>query len=309
MPVSKITILSMVLSIISIVILFVVLIVILVIYLQMLRWEKMPDNLLSIKNKLSGLHTDALSRNWELVNKHLKVVKASNHLLQLSSCAEIKQHQPSSTSGYYSIKLSSGQSISVFCNMDKVCGGITGGWTRIAKLNPDLCPDKFKTVRYQGAHKSCTFMYSVPGCSLITYKTSNIQFSHVCGKVRGYRIGTPDGFRGGVHKHSSLGSNSVDGIIISAGTHHIWTFTGINCVCGHAPFYMGHRFSCSHTFCDARRSFCELLFTNNRCGPYAPWFYTRLENYTSTDVQVRVCRDESSENEDIPIASLELYVQ
>ena len=40
-----------------------------------------------------------------------------------------------------------------------------------------------------------------------------------------------------------------------------------------------------------------------------PWFHKQLPQPTTDDIEMRVCRDEEQEDEDIPIAYVEIYVQ
>ena len=48
------------------------------------------------------------------------------------SCATLP---PSSPSGYYWVRASDGSAVSVYCDMTRSCGGVTGGWMRVAGLD------------------------------------------------------------------------------------------------------------------------------------------------------------------------------
>ena len=50
----------------------------------------------------------------------------------LDSCAALP---PSSPSGYYWVRASNGSAVSVYCDMTRSCGGVTGGWMRVAELD------------------------------------------------------------------------------------------------------------------------------------------------------------------------------
>ena len=52
-----------------------------------------------------------------------------------SSCADILHHNPSSPSGYYQMISNCTGTKLVYCDMSLTCGGITGGWMRIAQLD------------------------------------------------------------------------------------------------------------------------------------------------------------------------------
>ena len=54
------------------------------------------------------------------------------YLLQSSSCAALS---PSSPSGYYWVRASNGSAVRVYCDMTRSCGGVTGGWMRVAELD------------------------------------------------------------------------------------------------------------------------------------------------------------------------------
>ena len=40
-----------------------------------------------------------------------------------------------------------------------------------------------------------------------------------------------------------------------------------------------------------------------------PWFYRQLQNHTTDDIEMRVCRDEDAMNEDVLIQAFEIYIQ
>ena len=51
--------------------------------------------------------------------------------------------------------------------------------------------------------------------------------------------------------------------------------------------------------------------TGNTCcdNPNLPWFYRELNMTTVDDVEVRICTDESFDNEGVLVDQLELYIQ
>jgi hypothetical protein len=51
--------------------------------------------------------------------------------------------------------------------------------------------------------------------------------------------------------------------------------------------------------------------SKNACCSFnnPPWFYKQLPQSTTDDIEMRVCRDEPYENEDILIEAVEIYVQ
>ena len=65
-----------------------------------------------------------------------------------ASCKELKQTYPDTTSGYYWIRAGEdGTPIQVYCNMSLTCGGVTGGWMKVADFDmrdtSQSCPSGF----------------------------------------------------------------------------------------------------------------------------------------------------------------------
>ena len=52
--------------------------------------------------------------------------------------------------------------------------------------------------------------------------------------------------------------------------------------------------------CEERSSCCEFNTP--------PWFYKELPQPTTDDIEMRVCRDENVDNEDIAIEIIEIYI-
>ena len=49
--------------------------------------------------------------------------------------------------------------------------------------------------------------------------------------------------------------------------------------------------------------------TNCDSSDNPPWFYRQLQDHTSDDIEMRVCRDEGVNNEDVAIEAFEFYIQ
>ena len=129
----------------------------------------------------------------------------------------------------------------------------------------------------------------------------------------------------------------LDGIVLTYGSPrcHIWSFTAGNnqyrtdangCPCngvlpGAVPPYVGNDY-----FCDSGYQHNTLppflYFTNDplwdgsgcvrgSCCQFnsPPWFCKDLPEYTTEDIELRLCLDEGVSNEDTPIEVVELYVQ
>ena len=114
-----------------------------------------------------------------------------------SSCAEILQEYPESSSGYYWVGSTTGHAHSVYCDMTRTCGGVTGGWMRVAYLDmtntSHQCPSSLHQ-RTDSNVRSCAVASYGASCSIVWYESHDIQYYQVCGKVHGYRFNTLDGF-------------------------------------------------------------------------------------------------------------------
>ena len=108
------------------------------------------------------------------------------------SCQEILNCFPSAPSGYYKI---AGSLVQFYCNMEGInCGG-EGGWTRVAFVNMTqsgtTCPQGL-TQRLLIGNIYCG--RSIIGCQRTFFSTHGLNYSHVCGRLRGYQYGGTDAF-------------------------------------------------------------------------------------------------------------------
>ena len=142
------------------------------------------------------------------------------------SCKSIIDTYPNSTSGYYNIILSNGSDISVYCDMKGVnCDG-EGGWTRIAHVNMSepgaSCPDGLFEEEFNDSlswRTLCTINswtedYHVDVCNSTTFSVHDIEYSQICGYVRGYQHGLGVG-------------------------HFIYALTDLNILLSENPYFTG----------------------------------------------------------------------
>ena len=153
----------------------------------------------------------------------------------------------------------------------------------------------------------------------------------------GYQKGSTDGFAIVRHSTGSINGPYVDGVSITFGTprKHIWTYAigltdrhnspGYNCPCSKTPGPLPPSFVHNNYYCESgvmlhpsRIEYYtddpvwdgEDCSTDNSC--YAdsnlPWFYRQIPMTVNDDIETRICRDESSYNEDILVKELQLYV-
>ena len=163
------------------------------------------------------------------------------------SCQDILHCFPSALSAYYQIRVPNGSLVQVYCDMEGTnCGG-EGGWTRVAYVNMSqsgaTCPQGLTQTTLSGL-TLCDRNGSA-GCQSTVFSTLGLNYSQVCGQLRGYQRGTPDGFHN--YYNSLMGSPKtidsvyVDGVSItysSPSRKHIWTYAnGLNLVSAGIPQY------------------------------------------------------------------------
>ena len=189
------------------------------------------------------------------------------------SCADIYNKNPTShdRTGHYVLKTN--QLVFALCDMKLECGGIKGGWMRIADIHTnrkDDCPSGW--IKNDN-HSYCTGDKSA-GCYSTHFPTLSTSYSKVCGKVVGYQKGSMDGFYPSAHAQGrvtekykpimssrSLDGVYVDGISITSGNprKHVWTYavglsddenySNLNCPCAKhpgpdPPAYVGNHYYC-----------------------------------------------------------------
>jgi len=254
--------------------------------------------------------------------------------MQTSPAASCSAISTSCPSGYYWIRSSNGSAVQVYCDMDRVCGcNSTGGWARIAYLNTtdtsQLCPGSWTLITTP--RRLCGRTTNTAGCDSVTFPSSGIRYTHVCGRVIGYQYGHPDGGLIGNIDHHYL-----DGVSITHGApgyrQHIWSFSGAvypnRCPCSsgsNVPSFIGEDYFCE-TGNDNNGNFGSMLFADDplwdgqNCGPNAacecinnnpPWFCKRLPQATTDDIEVRICGNDGEVpiQEDTPVELIELYIR
>ena len=258
------------------------------------------------------------------------------------SCLQIHQVNPSATSGYYNIILTNGSIVTVYCDMEGMNCDEEGGWTRVAYLNmaePDTtCPSGLTQAEYVNInHDVCGQPNPSTGsCDSTFFSSCSINYTKVCGQVRGYQFRSIDAFN---TVTSDIDSYYVDGVSITYGSNprqHVWTYAGgvtekrlisNGCPCNSGtsasspPSFVGNDYYCeSGTYnsplyilyaddplwdgqnCDGPESTC---CTN----PNMPWFLKTLNETTTDDIELRVCSDQGLPDEDIPLDIIEIYVK
>jgi len=306
---NKVSITSIVLSVTSIVVLLLLLIMVLVLLIQVVDLEQSERTSKSLKEASFQFEQKVLN-DFHTQKRVLDSI--SSVLAKSSSCADIKKHNLTvPSSGYYMLNSESGQSVSMYCDMVKECGGITGGWMRVTNFDIGNCPEGFRTVYLAGSQKGCALQKVEPGCTSLFFSSFGIKYSQVCGIIRGYSTGEPDGFRYNINRDRvKLYDSFVDGIVLGKESSHIWTFTGVVCNCNRQFPFMKESYSCDNAGCNAAAEVCKrFLWSDSLCSKVLPWFYKKGLSFTSNPIRMNMCRDQSSLDEDLVIAHLELFVQ
>ena len=263
-------------------------------------------------------------------------------VIHYNSCEAILSKWPNSPSGYYILADVNGHTHHVYCHMETLCGK-GGGWRRIASLNMtnpnEKCPTQFRLYS-QGGVRACGRPVTSSGsCVSITLPSRNITYSQVCGKVIGYQVGITDGaYRH--HAGGTIDTPYTDGICLTHGNprKHIWTLMSGHasdgpynrCPCGSAdtqtspaPSFVG-----SDYYCESGTSSSNIktgvlynsdpLWDDKNCGSsetdcckrtLIPWFYKLLSSSTADSVEMRICCDEGTNDEDVAIEKYEIYVK
>ena len=308
-------------------------------YLQLLNTidrnhEEVSQNNTQLYVKLQLQDQESSENNSLLYSEVLQLRSELECAFIATSCSDLPSSCPS---GYYLTRNSS--AVRVYCDMTLSCGNITGGWMRVAKLNmtdtSQQCPGEL-VERKEAGIRQCR----IPGnvCFSVYHSTADVSYSRVCGRITAYQIGSTNAFRDFYRNLATdLDSNYVAGVSLTHGTSprkHIWTFAAAldrndnvmgprnsHCPCRfdvnpfEPPPFVGEDY-----FCDAGneeymeddsglqtdplwdRTDCLCCVSDN-----PPWFYKQLPQPTTDDIEMRVCKEEDSEN--IAITEVEIYVQ
>ena len=227
------------------------------------------------------------------------------------------------------------------------CGA--GEWHRVAHLNmsnpTETCPPAWVEYTSDGI-RACRRPNSPGGsCPGTVYPINDHMYSKVCGSVIGYQLGSTDAFaRGaGTSIQFTIDQAYVDGISITHGSprNHIWSYAaGANevqqrgpdcspntCPCSggpDSPPYVGNRYYCESAYqgssCFIVNTFLpnDPIWDDQQCNNEGtcctgtntpPWFSVDLGNPTSDDIEVRICHNQDTSDEDSPVEFIELYIQ
>ena len=286
--------------------------------------QQLSDSNTMLQHQLTTLHNQTQQLENITIHIHNELLRNPFSFNPAASCAALP---PSSPSGYYWISASNGSPTLVYCTMS--CGAYTGGWMRVGFLNRShQCPSGLMERNYSSNIRTCVRDEESDGCSSVELSTANIQYSTVCGRITAYQVGTVDGFI----NNANLNSAYVDGVSLTHGSPrlHIWTFAASNGICNNChdnrrsttvSSSVGSDFFCDSgnyqgtgsllTFYGANPLWDGVRCTgsNNCCPTEDPSYFIKTIESTTDDIEMRVCRNEGRDNEDIAIETVEIYVQ
>ena len=304
------------------------------------RLDTIDPRLGSLQSQVSSLSSD-VKKISQLLSRHVNITvddeeEAPSSPL-LSSCEAILSKWPNSPSGYYSLVDVNGHTRHVYCHMETLCGQ-GGGWRRIASLNMtdpnEKCPTQFRTYSQDGVRACGRPATNSGSCVGITFSSRDIRYSQVCGRVIGYQYHTVDGSR----SNGNINSAYVDGISLTHGNprSHIWTFmagAGSDnqynfCPCGigqhtrPAPSFVGSDYYCeaghNSNLVDGLFYVLDPLWDGKNCGSsetaccqrtLIPWFYKSIAHSTTDYIEMRICCDQNTGDEDVAVGQYEIYIK
>ena len=260
------------------------------------------------------------------------------------SCKHILTNYPATPSGYYLIQPPGASTVKVYCDMENErCG--SKGWTRVAHVdmsNDKSCPGDLTFI--SSPIHTCGGP-TTTGCASANFSTHGMSYSQVCGRLRGYQMGTTDAF--GPYVNDPAKPNLVmDGVLISHGKaqKHIWAYASGRerfvsssatdttsyialCPCtdsrydGVVPPFIGNDY-----YCDSRAEsrpmggqfYTTPLWTGEGCAPSnfccsrsgMPWFCKTLPVPTNDYIEIRNCYNAPSRAyEDTALDLIEIYIR
>ena len=304
------------------------------------RLNAIEPQLAALQSQVSSLSSD-LKKIYQLLEEHANVTENCEEPPLLSSCDAILSKWPNSPSGYYNLADVNGHTRHVYCHMETLCGK-GGGWRRIASLNMansnEKCPTQFRYYSQDGVRACGRPVTNSGSCSGITFPSKDIEYSQVCGKVIGYQVGLTDGAK----RHQTGGTiNSpyTDGVSLTYGSprKHIWTLMcgGTDraeynrCPCGSTDVHSAPSFVGSNYYCEAGyqgptfpsqvvQFSSDPLWDGKSCGSsetnccqraLIPWFYRSFTHSTTDFIEMRICCDEGTSDEDVSVGEYEIYVK
>ena len=224
------------------------------------------------------------------------------------------------------------------------CSDQDSSWTRVAYLNmtdsSQTCPSAWATINTPV--RACGRQPSNNGsCDSVFYSTNRLLYTQVCGRINGYQYDSTNAFSSSVTRNIGLDSLYVDGVSLTHGLPgsrtHVWTFVNAwyetssarnICPCMLSNYsewpYTVPSFVGNNYFCAAGSHYRPrgVVYNNplwdgvgctgsNTCCQFnqPPWFCRTLPTATTDDIEVRICANLLTDNENTYISNIELYLR
>ena len=211
----------------------------------------------------------------------------------------------------------------------------------------EKCPSGFRLYQSGGVRACGRPVTSNGSCESVQFPSNGISYSQVCGRVVGYQFGSTDAIHTGFgSNHSNINGDYVDGVSITRGSprQHVWTLMAAHseamnpshsnpsalCPCNNDSTTEVQSFIDDDYFCESGNIYnfaaeprilyiSDPLWDGQECcsseelcctAPGLPWFHRDYGNTTTTDyLELRVCADQGTDDEDVPVSFYEIYVQ
>ena len=301
------------------------------------------SNLQDTSTSTAGVVDDIL-----LIAQELLVLHNDSTALP-TSCKEIKERQPLSPSGVYlladiNVTYTAYCNMDELCGSG---GGWTRLAYLDMSDATQNCPSGFRLYQSGGVRACGRPVTNSGSCVSVQFPSNGIRYSQICGRVTGYQYGTPDAVHptdGPSGHQNNISSYYADGVLITRGfpRQHVWTLIAgftenstfniySNCPCAisnnttivNVPSFIG-----SHYYCESGKNDTDLstilciddaLWDGQDCenlerpccqANMIPWFHRDYGSTTTTVyIELRVCADEGTDNEDVPVSFYEIYIK
>ena len=230
------------------------------------------------------------------------------------SCREIAEKKKHRLSGWYWIQFRARSTpFRVFCDFKVELLG-KKNWMRVLHLNMSnpqhQCPSYYNFRMVTKGNLRLCGRSSGPGCKSMYPTAYGYAYSRVCGSFVGYAYHTPDGFARQPScsncNFNQLNGIYLDGFSVTYGRKHLWSLAMSRYVSWCAPpAFVGRNFFCEipPNPKDADNFYSQdPLFAGQQ-------FCVELPEPTIERLEIRICGDEATDNEDALLQFAELYVQ
>ena len=305
--------------------------------------QRVSNQTEDIDAKLSYLNV-SMRDDFSGVERELSGLNSTANMI----CEKIEEHDNEITTELMKINETLTEKLinnreSIFDTAGLKCGG-TWGWRRAVYLDmtdPNTnCPPGWNMTGYsKRTYGRATDGYNT--CDSVFFPVSGGPYSQVCGRIRAYQWGLPDGFYGYTNAgQTTIDSAYVSGVAVMYGSprQHIWTFANgewenymrhqtWNCPCDGSiisiPPFIGEDYFCESGYIfDSgiqwfRLHSNDILWDGRDCHSNStccslhnpPYFTKPLSQTTTDDLELRMCLREIASNENIAVELVELYVK